>query len=141
MKNKFNWGHGIAIFYIFFVGIAVTALIASFGVDHTLVIDDYYAQDLAYQSTYEKTKNNLQSDNLKVSIEGEQVILQFTGKDEINGTVHFYRASDKAMDFDHTIISNREQISTADLAPGKWRIKIDWQEGQKKYYKEEILYL
>ena len=141
MKTKFNWGHGIALFYIVFVGIVITALVASFDVDHSLVVDNYYAQDLAYQATYEKIENSLQSDNVSIKQDANQILLSFSGKEALSGTVQFYRASDKSMDFTHTIVSNNERIPIKDLAAGKWRLKIDWKEGQKQFYKEKILYL
>lgn len=141
MIKNFNWGHGIALFYIVFVGAVISALIASFGVDHTLVVDDYYAKDLAYQNTYDKMANNIASDNVDITIEDQQVVLLFNQQDKISGSVQFYRASDKSKDFIQAIESHRVIIPLSNIASGKWRLKIDWTQGDKAYYKEEIIYL
>ena len=47
MFKKFNWGHGILLFFIIFVGSMLTVLWLSFGVDHSLVRDDYYDEEMA----------------------------------------------------------------------------------------------
>ena len=54
MFKKFNWGHGILLFFIIFVGSMLTVLWLSFGVDHSLVRDDYYDEDIHYQETFDK---------------------------------------------------------------------------------------
>jgi len=141
MFKKFNWGHGITVFYICFVAVVVTALVASFGVDHSLVLDDYYAEDLAYQSTYNSISNNLESKNLDIKVEKEEVRISFKDIDNIQGTIYFYRASDKTKDFKHKISSPNEVISTKGLASGKWSLKISWSDGVKSYYKEEVIYI
>lgn len=141
MFKKFNWGHGITLFYIFFVGIVVTALVASFGVDHSLVVDEYYSEDLAYQSKYDKMANSLNSDNINIITAGEDVVISFPGVEKVSGEVHFYRASDKSQDFTRNITSNQEIFSKTTLSKGKWSVKVDWETGGKSYYKEEVIYL
>ena len=91
---KFNWGHGITLFYIVFVGTLVTVLIKSFGVDHSLVVDDYYAKDIAYQSQFDKSVNSLNSDNLKVKYDSENGVIKFELQDDAkaSGNIQFYRA-------------------------------------------------
>jgi len=143
MFKKFNWGHGIFIFYVCFVGAVVTALVASFGVDHSLVVDDYYAKDLAYQSQYEKAQNNLMNEKVNISKDPatKQLTINFENAKSIKGNIEFYRPSDKTKDFNVKVKDKSTKISTADLLPGKWILKIDWVEGGKSYYKEEQIYL
>jgi len=143
MFKKFNWGHGITIFYICFVSAVVTALVASFSVDHSLVVDDYYAKDLAYQSQYDKTKNSLESQNVKVDLDGvnQRLTINFGDASNIKGMVEFYRPSDKSKDFQVELKDNETTINTDDLLAGKWVLKIDWKENGKSYYKEEFIYI
>jgi len=141
MIKNFNWGHGIALFYICFVAVVVTALIASFGVDRSLVVDDYYAKDLAYQEQYDKITNSMSSDNVNVNVLDNQVELQFKNSNGISGEVQFYRASDKAQDFSKDITGSHVIIPTSTLSRGKWSLKIDWTEEGQSFYKEEIIYL
>jgi len=141
MIKNFNWGHGITLFYIIFVCAVVSVLVASFSVDHDLVVDDYYAKDLTYQSTYEKLENNLQLDNLELSQDAEYLFLDFKGQGKVSGTIQFYRASDKSKDFILPLRNREKRIRTTDLALGKWQLKIDWKSGSESYYKEVIIHL
>jgi hypothetical protein len=141
MFKSFNWGQGITVFYIVFVGVVVTALVASFSVDHTLVVDDYYAKDIAYQSQYEKIQNDINSDKVIIKQDQDNIIINFPDVNAISGTIQFYRASDKSKDFTHQITSVSEVISIKGKAAGKWKMKIDWMEGNKAFYKEEVIIL
>lgn len=142
IKN-FHWGHGIFVFYVFFVIAVFTALFASFGVDHALVVDDYYAKDLSYQTRYDKETRSRVADNIHVShVAGEDhVQITFDSELPIQGTLHWYRPSAKGLDHTMPISSKSMAVSTADLLPGKWKLKIDWKDGSNTYYREVELYL
>jgi len=143
MFKKFNWGHGITIFYICFVAAVVTVLIASFSIDHSLVVDDYYAKDLAYQSQYDKAQNSLSTKSIKINndeAKGELTI-DFANENNVEGSVYFYRPSDKSQDFKVKIEDKETKISTKSLLPGKWIIKVDWTEDGKPFYAEELVYI
>ena len=141
MFSKFHWGHGITIFYIVFVGVVITALVASFSVDHSLVVDDYYATDLAYQSRYDKTKNSMQSPILQIS---KDVIAQVTTiglktEKPVIGKVQWYRPSDQSADFVVELKGNQTTVSTDKLLKGKWVLKVEWTiEGKTSYAEEQI---
>ncbi|MDF1697980.1 MAG: FixH family protein [Saprospiraceae bacterium] len=143
MFKKFNWGHGIFVFYVCFVAAVVTALVASFSVDHSLVVDDYYAKDLAYQSQYTKTQNNLNKQGVTVDNDkkNKEILIDFISTGKVEGSINFYRPSDKSKDFTVKIKEDKIIISTADLLPGKWVLKIDWKEDGKPFYSEELIYI
>lgn len=145
MFSKFHWGHGIAIFYIIFVATLVTVLIASFGVDHSLVVDDYYAQDINYQQQFDKTKNLIAAADNKVvinNLSGENKInIDFQTDGAVQGKVNFYRPSDKTQDFAVDLNAKSNMISTQDLLKGRWVLKIEWNESQNGYYTERPIYI
>lgn len=140
---KINWGQGIAIFYVLFASVLITALVASRGVDHSLVVDDYYAQDLAYQNQYNKTTNTIRENKVKVQYDRQaaKLTLDFKEAQHIKGEVQFYRPSDKSLDFTRQIDHHLMNISTHELVGGKWKVKVDWTEGDQAYYWEETVYL
>lgn len=143
---KLHWGHGIAIFLTVFVLILVIALISSMRMDHQLVSDDYYAEDLAYQSRYTKEADQLASDNLLIVSDAKDgtVVLQFdSDAGPVSGKAHFYRPSDAKLDLiiDLENNNNTETIDYSQLRPGKWLVKVDWRQGGVDYYKEQILIL
>lgn len=138
----FNWGHGIALFYVIFVGTLLTVLIKSFSVDHSLVVEDYYAKDLAYQSQYDKSVNSIKSDNLNVNYDSGngQIVFEIEDASPATGSIQFYRASDKTKDFIVPISSNNMDIPVSHLSAGKWRVKVDWTIDGKAYYQEKDFY-
>lgn len=143
MLKNFHWGHGIALFYIVFVGAVISVLIASFGVDHSLVDDEYYQKDMNYQNEYNSTVNSLQSQLLSIEYlsAAKKVVVKIDQADKVNGMAYFYRPSDKSQDFDVMIKDNKLTIPTQGLVQGKWIVKVDAVADGKSYYKEEMLLL
>ena len=140
---KLHWGHGIAIFLLCYVGVLLIALLSSMKMNHNLVAKDYYAQDLGYQSRYEKEVNQIEADNLVINYNHEigQVSFEFLQAESIDGTIHFYRPSNAELDFSSTISSGLEIVKTQGLQKGKWKIKVDWTMKGKEFYKEQELFL
>lgn len=141
MFSNFHWGHGITVFYIFFVGIVITALIASFSVDHSLVVDDYYATDLAYQKRYDKTVNSINSPILKITQDASvaEVTIAFKTEKQVTGKAHWYRPSDQSADFDMKLEGTITKVSTDTLLRGKWVLKVEWTiDGTTSYAEEQI---
>ncbi|MEO0731345.1 MAG: FixH family protein, partial [Bacteroidota bacterium] len=91
---KFHWGHGIFLFYLFFVGTLVMVVIKSTTFDNSLVTEEYYARDINYQQEFDRRQNSAQlPTKLALREEGARKSLVFpteVGVD-ISGTVHFYR--------------------------------------------------
>lgn len=142
-KAKFNWGHGIALFYIVFVGAVVTALVSSFSVDHSLVVDDYYAQDLSYQKQYNHTANSIKSDALTIvnNKETQELEIKIASDSSVKGAVQCYRPSDKTKDFTVAISAPETQISTKSMLQGRWILKIEWDIMGVTFYSEKEVYI
>jgi nitrogen fixation protein FixH len=145
---KFNWGHGIALFYIVFATVLVIFVVKSTFHDHSLVVDNYYEEDLNYQKHYEKLANSkalLNDVTIKHDSKSDKVTLQFPKKEgSVAGTIHFYRPSDKGKDFtvEIKLDQNFEQsLPVSELSPGLWKLKVDWEAGGKPFYLEESLVL
>ena len=146
MKN-FNWGHGITLFFVVFIGFLVTALIQSAKMDHSLVADDYYAQDIAFQQHYDKISNYVQDKkSLDVTwMETEKkLMVSINGELPKQGKMILYKASNKGQDqaIDFSVKGGENIVfNGSELRSGKWKIKVDWKEGTTPYYYEEDLYI
>ena len=143
---KFNWGTSIAIIYSLFAATMVGFVIKSKSIDHALVVDDYYAKDLAYQSQYDKlTNSRALANDLKISTLAEGVQFQFPKElQQVSGEVLFYRTDDKAKDFTLKIAPDtqgQQLVPTDQLTPGRWTVKVDWQASGKPFYKEQDVFL
>ncbi|MCU0345429.1 MAG: FixH family protein [Saprospiraceae bacterium] len=143
---KLNWGTSIAIFYIAFAATMVGFVIKSKSYDHSLVTDDYYAKDLAYQQQYDKMANaKALATDLTIGKMGGQV--QFLFPKEVaqpSGEILFYRADDKRQDFTVQVSADSnglQNVPTEKLVPGRWTVKVDWQGGGKGFYKEQVVIL
>ncbi|MBK9015370.1 MAG: FixH family protein [Saprospiraceae bacterium] len=143
---KLNWGTSIAIIYGLFAITMVGFVIKSKSIDHTLVVDDYYAKDLAYQQQYDKlTNSQALANDLKISKMTDGVQLLFpTDIQQSSGEILFYRADDKSKDFSLKIAPDaqgQQLVPTDQLTPGRWTVKVDWQAGGKPFYKEQVVIL
>lgn len=143
---KLNWGTGIAIVYSVFVLALVFAVFQSTKVDHALVTDDYYQKDLEYQDQIDKEVNalNLEEDlQVKYADSERAVRFQFpSGLGDVNGSILFFRPSDKSLDFEAPVradTAGTQVISTQDLLPGLWKVQVNWNAGGVEYYKEETV--
>lgn len=146
---KWNWGTGLFVFFVLFVGTLAFVLYQSTRVDNALVMDNYYEEDLNYQSHYEKKQNTASlPEKVVVSYDRDkgELRLKFPKNDgtssAINGSVWLYRASDKEQDERQDIQLVNELVWTKQIGKlenGRWKVKIDWKAGSKPYYQEEEL--
>jgi hypothetical protein len=137
---KFNWGHGIVVFSGAFMTMILYFVISSMSYDSELVSDDYYEQEVDYQTRIDQKKNaNEQKIQISQGAEGLQIIFPNSVD---NGKVYFFRPSDKKLDFDKDIqldTNFEQQINLEKTQAGLWRIKLDWQKGDKDFYYEESI--
>ncbi|AUC76927.1 MULTISPECIES: FixH family protein [Flavobacteriaceae] len=147
---KFNWGTGVVIAFIFFISFILYFVIAmntDKNLDHDLVNENYYKQELEFQNDINKEKNAKTLDSKilwKKTSEG--LVLTFPAELDdqvIKGKVFLYRPSNKQLDFETTILLSNHNLLIPDkrLLDGRWNIKIDWSYKDSKYmFKEEIQY-
>jgi len=147
---KFNWGTGVVIAFIFFISFILYFVIAmntDKNLDHDLVNENYYKQELEFQNDINKEKNAKTLDSKilwKKTAEG--LVLTFPAELDdkvIKGKVFLYRPSNKQLDFETTILLSNHNLLIPDkrLLDGRWNIKIDWSYKDSKYmFKEEIQY-
>ena len=147
---KFNWGFGIVLAFIGFIGfILYFVIIASTDqkADHNLVTDEYYQEELKYQEEID-AQTNANSLNgkfeFKQTDEGLKIeIPENIRQHNTEGTVSFYRPSNKQLDFDLSISLSNPHLLIPDnrLLGGRWDIKIRWKHLDKDYLvKESIVY-
>ena len=147
---KFNWGTGIVIAFILFISFIMYFVISmntDKSLDHDLVNENYYKQELEFQNDINKEKNakTLASKvTWKKTTEG--IVISFPAELEdknITGKVFLYRPSNKQLDFETTILLSNHNLLIPDkrLLDGRWNIKIDWSYKDTNYMlKEEIQY-
>jgi len=145
---KLHWGNAIFLFFVAYIGFLGFTLYQSTQVDHSLVVEDYYAQDLAYQEKYEKLANYAESATpLTLAYDADQRridIVSPPGDQSMEGTITFYHPSksteDIKMDFS-VRGGDQASFSLAELSGGRWIAQIDYVGPEKKYYFEKDIFI
>lgn len=147
---KINWGTGIVLAFIGFISFIMYFIITmstNDKYDFDLVTEDYYGQELQFQTDLNKEKNSQAlTENINWKKTNDGILIQFPEDldlTKIEGKVFLYRPSNKQFDFEIPIsLSNRNLlIPDKRLLGGRWNIKVDWSYNEEAYlYKTEIIY-
>lgn len=137
-RNLWPIGIGIA-FAVFITGTVGLIVLASFHRPE-LVTPDYYERDLRYQQTYDsRARAQALGPEAEVAFESGTRCLRVRlparqGASVREATLHLYRPA--AADADRTVpltlgADGHCDLDARDLAPGLWRVRIEWKhEGQ-----------
>jgi len=148
---KINWGTGIVIAFILFISFILFFVIKATTqkkYNYDLVSEEYYKDELNYQSDIDKL-NNFKELNIKITTTKTKdgIKIAFPENyitESINGKVSLYRPSNQSLDFDIAfVLSKRTALLIPDnkLVGGRWDIKISWSENNKEFlYKKEFVY-
>lgn len=142
-----NWGYKITFAFSAFVLFIVFLVFKSFQENVDLVAEDYYKQEIQYQQQIDKINNtNVLEQQVSFVQENQQIIVQFPEEfdQELKGKINLFRPSDARFDVSTQIMldeEHRQSIPTADMARGYYKLKIDWQHGDKNYYHEEAVFI
>lgn len=149
-KMKWNWGTGIVLAMLGFIGFIlyfVITMSTNKKYSHDLVTEDYYAKEMAYQKEIDAETN---THNLIKKIVSKRVSngwqLRFPKEfdtDQIKGTIVLYRPSNQQLDFELPLVFTDHVFRIPDnsLIQGRWNIIMEWvYQDQSFMYKEKITY-
>lgn len=147
---KFNWGTGIVVAFILFIGF-ILYFVISMATDKNyqfdLVTEKYYQKELILEDKLSAEANaNQLEENIKVerTTEGLKIIFPENFKPkEINGKIFLYRPSNKQLDFEIPISTSKSYLLVPDnsLLGGRWNIDVEWNYNNTNYlFKKEIVY-
>ncbi len=148
MKFKINWGVGIVIAFVAFIGFILVLVIRMSTEDrfsHDLVVEEYYKQELGFQDEIDAQKNaNDMNQHIKLQETNKGLEIIFPPKlktKDISGNVYMYRPSSKVLDFEIPLQleENKMLISKDKLLKGKWKFSMKWKiDGENFMYKEDL---
>lgn len=140
---KFNWGHGITIVIIGFVGFIMLMVIKAFNTSSDLTAENYYSQELTYGERITAISNsNGLSGGLIVVMDDEtvRVVLpeELQGQG-VEGQIYFYRPDDAEKDLVTPIdsSSNTQRISKTNLVSGNYSLQVNCTKEGKEYFFEQ----
>lgn len=141
---KFHWGYKAALLYIGFVIFMLALVFRAVQEDFDLVTDDYYGEDIAYQSHIESVQNAKEmSVPVKLKYNGQNQSLELTfpeGMNAVEGNIHFYKPDKANLDFQVPLALNAHQqlVDFSSQTAGLWRVKLDWTHNGKGYFVENL---
>ena len=92
MKIKWNWGWGILLTIILFMGLTLARVLYFMNRDVDLVTDHYYDKEIKYQQQIDKEKRTVKlNENLNVEYSGSLLHVMFPKDSAISGDLYFYR--------------------------------------------------
>ncbi len=145
---KFNWGHGITVFFIVFVAFILIMIFKSTQNNIHLVSENYYSDELVYQERMDEIKNvNLLQNKPVVELSNNMVLVSFPQEitEGLKGQIKLFRPSDSGMDRTFTLALNEEGkqvLNLKDATQGYYKLQLQWTDmQQKKYFKEESLFV
>jgi nitrogen fixation protein FixH len=142
---KFNWATGLTIFFIAFVGTLVFVVYQSTQVHDSLVVENYYDEDINYQSHYDKKQNTAEL-FVKVKTEynrdAKEIMITFPidSVSATSGQILLYNPYSEKSDVKYNFNLGGGAIyrlPVDKIKAGRWKLKIDWKHGNKNYYHEE----
>ncbi|MBP6334259.1 MAG: FixH family protein [Bacteroidia bacterium] len=143
---KINWGWGIAIVLILFMVFILNLVFRCAGVKVDLVSENYYENEIKYQQQIDREKNALNlSQDIQISKDEQSVRIVYPpefNRNEINGTITFFKPDDAGLDFVLDVNPEEsmiQQVSTDRLKSGWWQVKIQWTYKEVEYYSENKL--
>lgn len=150
-KAPFNpWPLSIIGFFAVLITIVVSFLIYSLGLNRDLVTPDYYEHDIRFQEQIDRVvRTRALSGEPEVKYVSDEHALAVSlppvpGAAETVGSIRLYRPSDASLDQTHALALNadgRQSIPVDQLAPGNWRVLIDWRAGDREYFTEHTVIL
>jgi hypothetical protein len=145
-KYRLNpWPIGLVAWFVFFIGIIIWFVIKSLGMNHDLVVQDYYAEGLHHEDrmiALSRTRALEHPPSIETDWENHRLIVRTP--EMANGAVlTLYRPSDASMDLQYALQDNGvpSVVSTLEIHPGKWQAKIHWTTNEVAYYHQEDLFI
>ncbi len=142
------WPLGIgAAFAVFLTGTVGLIVLASFHRPE-LVTPDYYERELRYQQTYdsrERARALGAEADVTFDPAARRLVVHLPARHVAAvpvGTVHLYRPAAAGADREMPLAPDsqgRQELDARDLAPGLWRVRVEWRHAEQTYTLERTL--
>ncbi|GAB2781300.1 nitrogen fixation protein FixH [Hymenobacter luteus] len=144
------WPYAIVAAFVLFAGFIGYLVQQAMRTSVDLVSPNYYQQELAYQQRME-TVARTAALPAPVEIEHDAAARRLTLRlpaamagQQVRGQVHLFRPSDQHLDFSLPLQPSatlQQQISTARMQSGYWRVRLDFTADGQAYFVERNITL
>lgn len=136
-----DWGKGILLTIIAFVGFIMTLVVISVRQDDIhLVTENYYEKEIKYQDQIEREKSaaELNREVLVFDTQTKTMVLDLPVG--AKGNLQLFRPSDARLDQQLPIDileEGKTEVSLEKLKSGYWRVQLTWKEDGVDFYQEK----
>jgi hypothetical protein len=135
-----SWGTKIACLYGGFVALIITLVTATFFHKSELVADNYYQQELQYQSRLDASHAAATlNEPLQILQQQESIVIVFPGRfmgQSLEGNLHFYAAARATADRNLPIQTSNDTmfVPRAALDHASYELQVSWSSAGTEYY-------
>ena len=148
-SHRSLWPYAIIAAFVLFASYIGFMVQRAMHTTVDLVSPDYYQQELRYQQRMEsmaRTQALPAPVQVHYARTAQRLTLQLPptlARRAVRGELHFFRPSDQKLDFTLPFApagdSARQELSTARLAAGYWRLRVDFTASGQQYFIEKEL--
>ncbi|MGE3311343.1 MAG: FixH family protein [Limisphaerales bacterium] len=145
-RPRFNpWPASILATFVVFIGGTVGLVVLATQNRNVLVADDYYEQEIRYQERMNQLERAAPfRDEITATHDADRgrlnISLPAALAADAAGEVQLYRPNQSAADRRFPLKSSAEgqpaAIPAGDLAPGLWKVRLQWNSGGREYFAE-----
>ena len=144
------WPYAIAAYFALAITGIVIFITWAVKQNMELVRSDYYEHEILFQKQIDaaiRTKGLGPEVVVKTLPEMHRISIKIPAghvNNTLEGRAHLYRPNDSRMDQHHALApaaAGEQVISTEGLAPGLWRLRLEWTANGAAYLHEEPLIL
>ena len=149
-SKRSPWPYAIIVVFVLFAAYIGSMVYQAMQTDVNLVSADYYQQELVHQQRMDavaRTAALTTPVQVRHDAASRRLTLQLPAAlagQAVQGQVHFFRPSDKALDFSLPLqpaADRRQVVNTSKMAAGLWRVQLDFKAGGQAYFIEQDLTL
>ena len=149
-SKRSPWPYAIVAVFVLFAAYIGSMVYQAMQSDVDLVSADYYQKELVHQQRMEAVARTAALPTpvqLRHGATSRRLTLELPAtltEQPVQGQVHFFRPSNKALDFTLPLqlAPDRQQVvNTSKMAAGLWRVQLDFTAGGQAYFFEQDLTL
>lgn len=139
-----NWGKGIAIALVLFMGFIIVLVIKMVSQNIELETDDYYKKDIAYQEEITSMENaDALTEKPTISLTETHVVVQFPIELEFSeARLNLKRPNDETDDRSYDIVgTSMFTLNKNELEKGVYKLELSYVHKDKNYLQKIEYYI
>ncbi len=134
---KFNYGHGVTLFFICFMTVSLYQVYKSRQYDNALTKEDYYVDDLTLENNLSKKRNvnALQGFSCIYNQKTDSIYIFIPNNGQVEGHIELVSPVNKNEDalIPLKLVNSKAAISLKNYRNGKWNFIMDWKDSKASY--------